>query len=211
MSDDTKAGEKRAVLVDRANCGAAAFASDDETRRSIYVNITHERTEAANGHILIRVPLPKMEVADFPVRPQLGGGFAGEVQIEADKLAKVGKGLPKNGIPILQMAHVGVKEDGGVVVVSTDLESDRVTLGTQAAWPFPDTNMVMPQGAGRKIVIQAKYLKMIAEFALRYSTSCAPSVGLEVQDDPNMPMSFSIHLDGPWRIATGVVMPIKLD
>jgi hypothetical protein len=109
------------------------------------------------------------------------------------------------------MAHVGVRESGEVVIVTTDLESDRVTLGAQVTSQFPNTDMVMPQGAGRKIVIQAKYLKMIADFALKYSTNRHPSVGFEIQDDETKPAFFDIHLDGLKRVAVGVVMPTKWD
>lgn len=206
---------EKAILIDRANCGVAAFAEKPDkwsgAAEHEIVRITHERTEATNGHILVRIPLPLgADAKEFPTRDGMGAGFDGEVQIAAEKVAAIGKRLLKKpSLPILGMAHVG-KANGTAVIVATDLESDHKVTGAAEVSRFLDTEMVMKgAGKGRTVIIQAKYLKMIADFALRYGSEPRPSVCLEIQEDEGAPIFFDVHLDGEERKATGAVMPIR--
>lgn len=164
------------VLVDRPELDLVKFAADDKDRYQIQgLHVDPVRTEATNGHIAVRLNHNGYDVADFPV---VQGDRAGDLPaagltIPRDAVARVLHELPKKStLPILRAAKVGGTEDGGVCIVATDLETPTIVCTRKDEIKFPDMDQVMPAKELRpvKVVLSAKYLRLVADWAMKHAT-----------------------------------------
>lgn len=180
--------DAKGVLIDRAALDLIKFASEDETRHEITgLHVTPAYVEATNGHVAARLAHQGIPVEDFPVVAGDVGGAIPEKGIVVNRGAveRIGKAISRRGsIPVLQLVKVGVV-DGGACLVATDLETPTVMTLKDEGRQFPIIDNVIPKEGSRpvKVAFQAKYLKAIAEWAIKYGNTGA--VQFELSADPS--------------------------
>lgn len=205
--------DAKGVLIDRAALDLIKFASEDETRYEIAgLHVTPAHVEATNGHVAARLAHQGIPVEDFPVV----AGDVGEaipekgVVVNRGAVERIGKAITKRGsIPVLQLVKVGAV-DGGACLVATDLETPTVmTIKDTAQFPIIDN--VIPKEGSRpiKVAFQAKYLKAIAEWAIKHSRTSSVLFELSAGDAAaNDAAGLKVRLDDG-RTLQVVLMPMK--
>ena len=205
------------VLLDNASLEVARFGATDDPSQPYLggINVLPDRVEATNGHFMIQVPHVGMDVAEFPVVPGDDGKSISEggvlLPMATAKAVARGRGK-RNYLPILALVKVGSDGNGGAVAVATDLETPVVVRG-KIEGKFPDLGKVLVDGHLRpvRICLQAKYLKVIAEYALAVGEGRSVPVNLFVPTDGTASgdsIRFEIGIEGA-RKAIGVLMPMR--
>jgi hypothetical protein len=209
---------KTCVLLGRDQLMAADFASTEDNKEHPFVNVhimPDGTTEASNWHFAIRVPPAGIVAEGFPVVVGLGAPFNGAgLLIPAETCKAALKALPKKAkSSVLGMAHLGVAEDGGAVLTTTDLKTTIARVCKVADRPFPDLNSVMPSAdADGRIIIRmnAHYLKAIAEYAIKVANNSKEAIILRLSINPekaeNTAMLWQVSLKNK-RTAEIALMP----
>lgn len=204
--------DAKGVLIDRAALDLIKFASEDETRCEITgLHVTPAHVEATNGHVAARLTHQGIPVEDFPVvAGDVGGALPKNgVVVNRGAVEKIAKAISKRGrIPILQLVKVGAV-DGGACLVATDLETPTVMTIKDEGRLFPIIDNVIPKEGSRpvKVAFQAKYLKAIAEWAIKHGRSGAVEIELSATPEDEA-ASIKVKMDDG-RTLQVVLMPMK--
>ena len=195
-------------LLSKAELDAARFDGDDERLQTLYgLNIEPNAVVATNGHYLIRVPAVDLDSEQFPaVDGMKGEAPEAPVSISAESALDTLKGLKKSTLPILQCAAL-TQTPEGLQLITTDLETPRVSLTKPLDRTFPAYEGVMPKDPPTlQTAFDAKYLKTICEYAIKHGGR-VPSLKMDFTDAQS-PVKITITLDDG-REALVVLMPMK--
>lgn len=213
-----------AILIDKAQADLARFAGDDSLpRRLDRVHLTEKRVEATNEHVALTLEHDTMSPDEYPQIEGAGEG-SGPVNacVPASIVLDAARALPKRPhIPILSYLRVAQKEKR-VILTSTDLERTSITpVVLEADAPtYPNLDAVMPARDGRiKVTLNARYLKLLADYALKHGPRAATGVTFYVERlevDPEVGHAETIEAvrveirvrDGEAR-AVGCLMPMR--
>jgi len=168
------------------------------------VHVTPDFTEATNGHLLVRLPKPDMDPADFPVVEGTEPDAPDDVILPVESL-KGWKPAKGNSIPILNYLRL-TSHHGTVDLASTDLETCKVNRVKPIEGTFPKTDKVIPAGLEPAFAFDPVYLKLLASWAQKHG---AKSMIFHPPKDPVTDgMLITTRLqDG--REATMVLMPVR--
>lgn len=192
------------------------FASNDGARYAIsgvHYHPVKKFMEATNGRILIRVPVVEEFNNEFPPVKGAGVGLPEECQIPPAALKKALANIPtKHNLPILECARLDtVKNEHGVIkatITATDLDDEQAVTSKSIDAQYPNTEQVVPKDPPKfKICLAPKYVKLIAEYAVKHATETSGIV-MEFTDELS-PMCFHIDI-GNGQKASGVLMPMRL-
>lgn len=209
------------VLLDAA-CNVAAFASTDPKRYVINgVHVTREYAEATDGKMLIRVPLPKTDPAEFPPTTAPSEFAPGQILLvkpllEALKSAKdAGRSCP---LPICAMVRLSSSPAVGekpakLHLTTSDIDNERTIVVKPIEGSYPNVNQAIPTAEPKfSITLSADLLAEIAKYAIAHGQSDKhDNHGIRFDFlDSTDPVRFSINLpDG--RKTTGVLMPMRME
>lgn len=202
------------VLLGREHLLAAEFTGEEGRYQISGLNIKADGTaEATNGNYAIRVPPCPMPAEDFPEVAGRGGAVNGAgVLIPAAVCKETIKALPKSStIPILGCAHIGAgATEGTATITTTDLETSNPRTVKVQGGKFPDLDVVIPTDDADRLVIglNARYLKQIADYAIKVAGKSEPIVSLSI-GKPESVMRWDVTIaDG--RKAVIALMPCRI-
>ena len=212
------------MLVTKQQLLAAVMASADETRW----NITHLKIErratgpttlATNGHMAVRVRSKELPAqGDVPECPRQSGSepqLGEAVHLHAAPALESAKAMPtKTNLPGFQLGRLLVEGvSGRVSIGGTDGLTHKIVLADQPEGiVYPGVQSLIAQAEERvpiaKIVLSAKYLKMIAQYAQKFAALGTPAVKLTFYGH-DQPVLF--EWQDPRHEVTGVLMPMRLE
>jgi hypothetical protein len=198
----------RCRLLSKAELDAARFDGNGKGWQTVYgLNIEPNAVMATNHHYLIRVPAVDLDSEQFPaVDGMKGTAPEAPVSISAKTALDTLKGLKKSTRPILQCAAL-TQTPEGLQLITTDLETPRVSLTKPLDRTFPAYEGVMPKDPPTlQTAFDAKYLKTICEYAIKHGGRL-PSLKMDFTDALSA-VKITIALEDG-REALVVLMPVK--
>lgn len=211
------------MLVLDAACDVSAWASTDVTRYNL-LNACIDRARgvvvATNGHVLIKVPLPKSPKPD--TLPPTPGSNAldgkATLLLPASALKAALKNRPKGHAragqppPVVAIGQAGVAE-GHVNLTTWGTSGSPVTAQVRIEeCQFPDYEHVIPTNPPRASVgISARYLEMVADYAKKASGDPNVGVILTIEDEQS-PVCARVQVgQDDRREAMMVIMPMRME
>lgn len=188
-------------------------ARDGRYSATASVAVNKEYSEVTNGHFLIReyfaVGGERLPVSDFPAAgmpEKVEPNGAGPILVPAVLAREAAAGIPKNSTtPILNTALVG-RQNGSVVLQSTDLESYKVSKGLAGEGRWPDTDKVFPSGDPVATVgFSPDYFERIGKV---FRERGVKAIKLELFGD-GKPAKFSGAMPNGGRLEA-ILMPMRL-
>lgn len=135
------------TMLNRHNLNIATLCSKNPQYYASVIQIRKDRTEATDGHLLIRVDTPSLSEQEAPIIE----GFAGTEDFEPFTITgkdalTISKAIPKHNLPILQNAFVGAQTNvnGSAYFATTDLERPQLLNIPKTEGRWPDTDQVVP-------------------------------------------------------------------
>lgn len=144
-----KKGARVERTLTRRHLALTEFADKNGNRpvlTGVYVDPKAGVAVAADGWMLLQMPLGKMDPQDYP--PTSGAGKVGmkEGIIPASAVAAAVKGLPKrNTLPVLQNIRVTGDGNGKACLTTNDLEQARDSWVSLIEGTFPSYRQLMPK------------------------------------------------------------------
>ena len=207
-------GEKKAVLLSKAQADLKSFASKDASRFALgNIHVTSEYAEATDGHILLRVPHDgRMDPCEFPAVNGIGEGFNGDgVLVEPGALEKAFKHTdPKARLAITGYVHLSVDEKGAPILTATDLETSVHVRQKKIDAEFPNTDQVIPQEPRPlSACLNAELVKKLADWACKNGKGNMPTIRLYIAS-PSSAVLCKISRDDS-SSAVAVLAPVRSD
>lgn len=205
------------VFLDAA-CNIAAFASTEPSRYVINgIHITRDYAEATDGRMLIRVPLPAVDVESFPPT-SAPTEFTGNQILPVKPLQEALRSAKEAGraasLPICSMIRISSspaagEKPGKLHLTTNDLENERTIAAKPIDGDYPNVDQVIPTADPTfSITLSADLLIEIAKYAIAHNDREHHPVRLDFLDNTD-PVRFSIQLPDS-RKATGVLMPMRM-
>lgn len=207
-------GEKKAILLSRAQADLKSFVSKDATRVALNnINVTSTYAEATEGHVLLRVPHDNtIDPAHFPAVNGIGSGLNGNsVLVKPEALEKAFKHIdPKSCLPILGYVHLSVDEKDTPILTATDLETSVHVRQQKMDATFPDTDQVIPQEPRPlSVCLNAELVKKLADWACKHGRGPMPTIKLYISSRSGAVLCKIPRGDSPSAIA--IIMPVRSD
>ena len=171
------------MLLNKHNLAVVDAVSTNVARIGLHhIHITGRYTEATNGHIAVRVSLPKVDTAGLGECELPSKG----ITIEADDIREIAKRLPKSKI----IAIGEIKDDK--VQIATDAS---VMFARQGDAPYPNTDQIWPSGTPKhKVSIDLKKLEKLVKIMRK------------AMDDPNRDAAQVVQFEFQTNPATAIVV-----
>lgn len=179
--------DARKVVLDRAALDLHKFAQGAKETPGRYslaaIHVTRKQVEATDGRILVALPstltenFPKIKGAtDLPEK--------GDLLLEATDAKETERRLSKNGTELAQSVQVGRKEDSITLAMMDSGGSLSVRSVPNMKGLFPDTALFLETPQPKKtIILAAHYLRKIADYAQKHSTSDDQTVVFELSGE----------------------------
>lgn len=200
------------VLLSQAQADLKNFVVKDSSHGPAMaaINVTSAYCEANNSHLMLRVPHPSFDVAEFPSQ---GNDHA---PVEAGKSvlitpATLEKALKNtstrsSSLPILATVKLGINDKGNPVLVATDLDTTVSFEQRAIEGEYPDTDQVIPDASTPHVFsCSAAYLKLFCDWAIRNGNGRDPIIHFH-SSSPTAPILLTIPMEDAQQ-ATGVLMP----
>lgn len=216
--ETTPAAETTAPVLLDATCNITAFASTNPTRYAIQgIHVTREYVEASDEKMLIRVPLPKVDPAEFPPTTAPAEFTPDQILpvkplLEALKSAKDARktcSLPICAMVRLSSSPAVGEKPAKLHLTTSDLENERTVASNPIDGQYPNVDRVIPTAEPKlSITLSADLLIEIAKYAIAHGEGANHGIRFDFLDNTD-PVRFSINLpDG--RKTTGVLMPMRM-
>ena len=208
------------MLLTKQQLLAAVMASDDEARYAL----THVKIDpgaaggtvtATNGHMAIQVvsrELPRE--GDIPEAPrQHGGEPESAIYLHAGPALDAAKVLPrKPKLPGFQLGRLLVESGGRVSIGSSDGLIHQIVMADQPEGiVYPGVEALLRAQAAKapvaRILLSAKYLKKIAQYAEKFAAFGSPAVKLTFYGHAE---PVQIEWEDPRHVVKGLLMPMKI-
>ena len=186
----------------------------DEFRSALRcVAVTEKYSEVTNGHFMIReyfaIGGERLPVSDFPsagLPEKVEPNGSGPILVPAMLAREAAAAIPKSStIPILMTALVG-RQNGSVVLQSTDLESYRVSKGLLGEGKWPKTDDIIPKGEPTAVMgFSPDYFERIAKI---FRERGVKTVKLELFPE-GKPAKFSGAMPSGGQLEA-ILMPMRL-
>jgi hypothetical protein len=197
------------ILLSHASLEVTAFACKDQSRYGLNgLHITDKYVEATEGHILLRLYHEGADSDDFPITP--GEKFQNGLNcvLPVNDIKKVV--IPKKvSLPILKNACLS-KEDGAILVSTTDLSSIQTIKMRPVDAEYPDTDQFLkePEG-GITFAVNAKFLKILTDYLNKVEKEREVTQIVFHVVGPSSPIRFSFELSNGQR-GEGALMPMRV-
>ena len=204
-------------MLNKHNLNIAAICPKDPSKYSIAgINVTETRTEATDGHMLLVVDRPKLDIQDYPVID----GFTATAQhnsfiLDAKSALDISKAIPKKStLPILQNAVIGeqTNTNGNAYIAVTDPDRPQVFSPRKLDVNFPKLDDYIPklEDAVFRISFNAELLAKLSKLMADISTDKQGHViTLSFTDNTHAVRIDCDNVD-TGQHAIGVLMPIRL-
>lgn len=209
------------MLINKLNTEAAKFVSTDQSRPALNaVHITEKYIEATDGHIIVRIDLPKASESDFPTIPGFEpskNSLAGTL-VESGAFARLGKRIPSRkskeleALPILKNARLAMNGDNSVKAGTTDLECPIVSELPIIEGPYPNTDKIVFEDNGDPVIaiaFNASNLRDVCDLCLKAANPRTHQVIFKFYS-PFQGAEFSTHNPDTDQNVRGIIMPLRI-
>ncbi len=185
------------------------------------IHITPTHTEVTDGHLAMRVSLPDIDAASFPLDPADNlTPCEGNATLATEHAIALAKALPrKTNLPVLQTVALvqngAIGEDGRPkrYVVSNDLET--VTKKpVMVTGSFPDLSRVMPASLGSDtlavVTLDARLLGAICSQVAKMAGKGAAPLTIQVYSDQLRPVRIDATTEAGQTVEAAL-MPMRND
>lgn len=171
------------------------------------------KAEATDGHLLLQVPLTKMDLEEIPENlAQKHGPIEEPITISRDAIEKALKNAPKrSSLPALDYVYIN-KSNGEISLASTDLDTVQETVEKDNGNDWPDTSVIWPtKKPFFEIALQARLLGNIAKAASQLSADGCVKIKFAFRSRTDaVAFTFSTG-NGQGEKVKGVLMPMRFE
>jgi hypothetical protein len=200
---------KRSVYLSKAAVSLKTIVCDDATRLNInQLHVTPDYTEAANGHILLRVP----HMPEPPPDMQMSEGeeiSAEGILVDPEQAEAALKNAEKKQEYVCVSKQLGGKIRTESQNTKRSARFEQEELDAQ----FPYVDMILPKrehwAEHYTVTLNSIELKRLVDWAVKFGDGRLPGIRFYVKS-PEHPVQVEIcQEDG--NVATGVIMPVRDD
>lgn len=203
-------------MYNKENFTVAKVASKDQSRYNLNSIYCHPKfTVGCDGHALMIVTAPKMDIEEMPVpaEGELTDKFEPFI-LNLDDAKKVEKSIPKKPtFPILQHVALLKSDNSNAKLYTTDLQSQNITVSKKIDGKYPQFGKAMPKGKPIKTIrVQTKLLKTLVEaIEQAQGKRDQPWVDLQIYENEEGYIGLKSHNSDTDQRITAVLMAMKKD
>jgi len=199
-------------MYNKENFTVGNISSKNRTRYNLNSIYCHPKyTVGCDGHRLMIVTAPKMDIADMPIpeNGELTDKFDPFI-LDLNDSKKIEKSIPKKSVlPILQYVAILKSDNGNAKFFTTDLQSQNITVSRKIEGEYPQFGKTFPKGKAINIRLDTSLLKGLIEAiedAQGYTKT--PYVDIEIRNG-ELPIVLKSKNANTNQKITGLLMPLK--